>query len=228
VYLRDLGKLSFLNIEEKMVKKLINYLNKARKIIPLGLLLGGLYSISYSEELKITQKTPNLSYKSNSQIGTNRVVKLFEFANKWYSSESKKEADLMNLLENWEKPVDKGIQISEFHWDAEGNDCSNPNDEYVKFKNIGSSACEFSGWEVRDNGERIYTFPEFVLQPNSEVILRSGEGIDTLTELYWENNGNSASGCPAVWNNTGDTLYLKDSLGDLVLEYTYPLESENR
>jgi hypothetical protein len=40
-------------------------------------------------------------------------------------------------------------------------------------------------------------------------------GSNTATELYW---GRSYG---AVWNNDGDTLYLRDSNGNLVLSYSY-------
>jgi len=66
----------------------------------------------------------------------------------------------------------------------------------------------------------IYTFPKFILRGNGEVTLHSGKGLDTIVDLYWENHGNSGT-CPAIWNNAGDTLYLRDSRGNLVLEYSY-------
>lgn len=59
------------------------------------------------------------------------------------------------------------------------------------------------------------TFKTFVFVPNATFTLFSGRGSDTKDALYW----NSKS---AVWNNDGDTLFLRDDKGNLVLSYSYP------
>ncbi|MDI6811717.1 MAG: lamin tail domain-containing protein [archaeon] len=50
------------------------------------------------------------------------------------------------------------------------------------------------------------------------VTLYTGAGKDTTTELYWNSSG---CRCNAVWNNDGDTLYLRDMNGNLVMSYSY-------
>ncbi|MCK4634305.1 MAG: thermonuclease family protein [Candidatus Aenigmarchaeota archaeon] len=109
------------------------------------------------------------------------------------------------------------IIIKEFNWDAEGNDCQNPNGEWVSFKNICNFDCDLTAWSVKDEGRKIYMFPSFILSPKSSVKLLSGPGTDIREELYWNNKGS----CKAVWNNDGDTLYLRDSENRFVLREYY-------
>lgn len=114
--------------------------------------------------------------------------------------------------------LSKCIGILYFHWNAEGNDCYNLNDEYVTFKNTCSESIDMAGWTVKDEANHIYTFPDFSLAGGAIVTLYTGAGKDTTTELYWDSSGYQ---CNAVWNNDGDTLYLRDMNGNLVMSYSY-------
>lgn len=114
------------------------------------------------------------------------------------------------------KPTNVSITVLYMHYDAEGNDNNNLNDEYVIFKNTGPISVNMTGWTVQDNANHLYRFPTFNLSPDSIVTLYTGSGTDTDTELYWGRAGQ------AIWTNTGDTLYLRDSNGGLVTSYTYP------
>lgn len=110
------------------------------------------------------------------------------------------------------------IGISYFHWDAEGNDCENLNDEYVVFKNSCPYPCNLTGWSVEDASSKKFIFPEFTLEGGATVTLYTGCGTNTNTSLYWCNRNEK---CNAVWNNRGDTLFLRNSKGELVLSYSY-------
>jgi micrococcal nuclease len=110
------------------------------------------------------------------------------------------------------------ISVANFHWNAEGNDCSNLNDEYVTFKNTCPHTLDLTGWTVQDEANHRYTFPAYTLAGGASVTLHSGPGANTLTELFWDNRGQS---CNAVWNNDGDTLFLRDLNGDLILSNSY-------
>ena len=127
----------------------------------------------------------------------------------------------------WKPPEQEGekicdnrcIGISYFHWDARGNDCENLNDEYVIFKNSCPYSCNLTGWTVKDESSRApYVFPTFTLESGAMVTLYTGCGTNTATSLYWCSSGYS---CNAIWNNKGDTLYLRNSKGELVLTYSY-------
>ena len=100
-----------------------------------------------------------------------------------------------------------------------GNDCYNLNDEYVAFKNSCPYSCELTSWTVKDDSSRKpYVFPDFVLERGTKVKLYTGCGTNIETELFWCSSG---YGCNAVWNNDGDTLYLRNSDGELVLSHHY-------
>jgi micrococcal nuclease len=74
-----------------------------------------------------------------------------------------------------------------------------------------------TGWTVKDEATHIFTFPSFHLAPQATVTLYSGSGTNTTDKLYW----NRADERYAIWNNTGDTVYLRDVNGNLVIEYSY-------
>jgi len=112
----------------------------------------------------------------------------------------------------------KCIGIAYFHYNAAGNDCENLNDEYVIFKNTCDFECNLTRWRVEDERGHTYVFPQFVLQPFATVTLYTGCGENTEKELYWCHSGHT---CNAVWNNDGDTLYLYNSEGLLVIKYNY-------
>lgn len=121
-----------------------------------------------------------------------------------------------NKLGLWNVSIQSNcIVILDFNYDAAGNDNENLNGEYVKFKNKCGSQVNLNKWSVKDEGTSIYTFKMFVLKDGSEFTLFSGKGSDTEKELYWSSKR-------SIWNNNGDTLFLRNDRGNLVLSYSYP------
>jgi len=111
-----------------------------------------------------------------------------------------------------ETPSGADVQIKYVHYDAEGNDWDNLNDEYVVIKNYVDANADLTGYTLSDDsGYWIpYSFPNgFTLNAGAEVIVYTGIGTDTGTELYW------GRGSP-IWNNDHDTAYLRDADGVLV------------
>lgn len=98
------------------------------------------------------------------------------------------------------------INITEFHYTGE---------EYVKFRNNCGYTIKMDGWEIKDEATHIYVFKVFVLNPNSNFTLFTGFGSNTVNKLYWNSK-------TTIWNNDGDTLFLRDDKGNLVLSYSYP------
>lgn len=105
------------------------------------------------------------------------------------------------------------VYISYVHYNAAGNDWYNLNDEYVVFKN-GGNAATLTGWTVSDEYGHEYTFLSFTLSAYATVTLYTGSGSDTSTKLYWGSDS-------PIWNNDGDTVYLRDSSGALVDSYSW-------
>ena len=108
-----------------------------------------------------------------------------------------------------------GVKIAHIEADAPGNDSENPNGEWVEIVNEGSAAVNLEGYSLKDAANHIYTFPAFTLQPGVTVRLYSGRGQDDASSLYWGLVGE------AVWNNSGDSAFLRDSEGNLVDSYSY-------
>lgn len=87
-------------------------------------------------------------------------------------------------------------------------------DECVVFENNGDSSIDITDWTVQDEANNFYIFPTFSLLNGSSVTLHTGSGSDSSTELYWGSTN-------PIWNNDGDTLYLRDAEGLLVTYYSY-------
>lgn len=87
--------------------------------------------------------------------------------------------------------------------------------EYVVIRNRGSNAVNMTGWSLLDesNNHR-YLFPNFVLSEGAKVTVRTGLGKNTATDLYWGSRR-------AIWNDKGDTIFIKDADGRLVLSHVY-------
>ena len=109
------------------------------------------------------------------------------------------------------------IVVHSFNWNAVGDDCENANDEFIVFRNICNYTISLGGYRLKDADANFFTFPSVSLKPNGYITLHSGQGDNNETNLFW----NSNKSCPAVWNNDGDKLFLRDPNGTLVLYYEY-------
>jgi len=104
----------------------------------------------------------------------------------------------------------------EIRADAAGDDNDNLNDEWVRFTNAGIAAIDLDGWVVADeSASHRYRFADLVLAPGRSVTLYTGCGSDSPDMRYWCNTRS------AVWNNSGDTVFLRDPSGNNVVVYSY-------
>lgn len=106
------------------------------------------------------------------------------------------------------------IDLDRSQFNAPGNDNENLRQQYVCIQNQDPSPVDMTGWHLQDRTGATYTFPHFTLQPERIVRVRTGEGTDTDTELYW---GLRSS----VWCNKGDIVSLFDRLWNLVDQKSY-------
>ncbi|HSJ36198.1 MAG TPA: lamin tail domain-containing protein [Acidimicrobiia bacterium] len=109
------------------------------------------------------------------------------------------------------------IEIAHIRYDADGNDNFNLDDEWVEFTNPGSAPLDLTGWSVKDeSASHRYYFPSgFSLGSGATVRLHTGCGDDTASTLYWCNQGS------AVWNNGGDSVFVLDPNGNIVVSESY-------
>jgi micrococcal nuclease len=111
--------------------------------------------------------------------------------------------------------ADVPVRIRTIVYDAPGPDDQNPNGEWVELVIDGSQPVDLGGFTVKDEANHIYVFPAVKLNPGQGLRLHSGPGTDDDASLYWGLVDD------AVWNNGGDTAYLRDSQGRLVDVYEY-------
>jgi Flp pilus assembly pilin Flp len=87
-------------------------------------------------------------------------------------------------------------------------------DECICFTSREVYAVDMTGWTVADSVDHRYTFPPFHLQAGASIRLHSARGADSESDLYWGREGH-------IWDDKGDTAYLRDAAGVLVDEYSY-------
>jgi len=103
------------------------------------------------------------------------------------------------------------VEITHIEYNPPGDDVQG---EYVRIENSGGSSANMTGWTLRDDANHVFTFPTFTLNPSAFVRVWVKSGTNTATDLYW---GRSQ----AVWNNTGDCAYLRNSGGTPIDTYCY-------
>lgn len=113
-------------------------------------------------------------------------------------------------------PAAGDLAIGTIHYDAAGDDNNNLNDEWVEIVNNGS-AVDLTGWVLKDeSASHRYTFAlGFRLEAGASLRVYTGCGRDTSAELYWCSQGS------AVWNNSGDTVFLLDPSGNISVHKSY-------
>lgn len=139
-----------------------------------------------------------------------------------YRTNNKKHLD--ELLEAEREAREEGIGIwsrsniscilAHIHYDADGKDEENLNDEYVVIESSCNEPVNLTGWLLRDEITNSFVFPQLVLYPNGAITLRTGRGASNITDIYWNRS-------TPVWNNDGDRLFLFDGNGKLVLFEEY-------
>ena len=124
----------------------------------------------------------------------------YKLINAWKNCVNEK----VNLCSRSENVCANCVKLSKFDY----------KNEEVVLKNECNFGCELTDWQLKEEGRKKFIFPEFVLEKNSEVLIETGESVDTKNKLFWEDGEN-------VWTKTGDTLFLRDDEGKLVLWKRY-------
>ncbi|MET7329225.1 lamin tail domain-containing protein [Nonomuraea sp. NPDC005650] len=96
------------------------------------------------------------------------------------------------------------VQIVKVYYDSPGSDRGGNvslNGEYAVLRNMSRQSIQLANWILRDKTGYKFIFPSFTLKPGKSVTVRSGQGSNTATTLYWGRKW-------YVWNNDGDTAGL--------------------
>lgn len=93
-----------------------------------------------------------------------------------------------------------------------------PNNEWVELKNRSAFAINLKGWELADATGKSGVMPDFILQPDSFVIVCTGSAVAGLTPF---GTAISVTGFPSLDNN-GDiiSLYRADGKTIHAVQYT--------
>lgn len=135
---------------------------------------------------------------ANSYFPKGKTQHYQEFNEAWIKCVEKN----INLCEKSQELCAKCVVLKEFDY----------NKEKIVLKDSCTYACDIKNWSIKDEGRKRFSFPAITLQ--DEITIKVGDGKNTDNVLYWKNQD-------YVWTQTGDTLFLRDSKGKLVLFNTY-------
>jgi hypothetical protein len=98
-------------------------------------------------------------------------------------------------------------------YDSPGSDTrsnTSLNNEWVSLINSGSAAVNLNHYTIRDKANHVYTFGNVTIAgKGGRLWLHTGKGTNTTKNRYW-GSGNY------IWNNDGDTAYLRNASGRAV------------
>lgn len=103
------------------------------------------------------------------------------------------------------------IRITQIQYDSPGTDTGSNaslDTEWVRITNTTAQNRSLTGWTLRDKQGFTFRFPTFTLKARASVYVFTGKGAATTTKRYYNRTW-------YVWNNTGDSAYLRDSRGVL-------------
>ncbi len=154
----------------------------------------------YFNNTNINQKLVELGF-ANIYFPKDKDIYFDDFLESWKSCVENRKKNLC------EKSLDKCsncIKLIELDYKK----------EEVILKNICGVKCELTNWSIKDEGRKKFIFPEYIIEPNSEIkiIVKNLENTEEI--LYWKNEN-------YVWTDSGDSLFLRDSKNKLVLWKNY-------
>lgn len=123
-----------------------------------------------------------------------------EFVIAWESCLQKS----VNLCEKSYEQCADCIILKEFDW----------KNELIVLENNCGKDCFLDEWSIKDEGRKKYIFEDYFLEEGDYVSVIVGKGENRENVLYWNKED-------YVWTDTGDTLFLRDSDGKLVLWESY-------
>jgi hypothetical protein len=129
---------------------------------------------------------------------------------------SGKDSFYKDFKETWQECINKRINLCEKSIDACANcvtlkELSVDNQEVI-LKNSCSYKCNLTNWGIKDEGRKNFIFPSYLLDKEVRIIV--GNETNTKDTFFWE-------GYDYVWTKTGDSIFLRDKDGGLVLWWNY-------
>ncbi len=95
-----------------------------------------------------------------------------------------------------------------------------PNNEWLELKNTTTAAINLQNWRIGDATGQSGPLPNFILQPDSFVIVCTGSAVAALSAF---GTTISVTGFPSL-DNTGDLVFLKAPNGSIIHALSYTVE----
>ncbi len=92
-----------------------------------------------------------------------------------------------------------------------------PGNEWIELKNVSSSPINLQNWRIGDAGSQSGPMPNFILQPDSFVIVCTGSAVAAMSAF---GTTISVTSFPSL-DNDGDQLYLRASNGRIIHAVAY-------
>ncbi len=108
-------------------------------------------------------------------------------------------------------PTTATVKITYIEYAPLGSDLDG---EHVVIKNFDAVDINLTHWTLSDSSDTIFRIPTFTLPSLATVTVWVKKGTDDPTNLYWGSTR-------AIWNNDGDTAFLKDTAGTEIHRCTY-------
>jgi len=172
------------------------------KVLLEGLISNKSIRLEYGiPKYDLYQRTLAFVFISNTNINIELVH--WGLANVYILDNKKYEKELRDA---WEECLEKNINLCEKSEDvcAECIIVGSFEGQTVIFENICDYNCSLVNWEIKDEGRKKFVF--------ENIVLSAGEIVDITAEDFEEEY---------VWTDTGDTLFLRDAEGKLVLWELY-------
>jgi len=86
--------------------------------------------------------------------------------------------------------------------------------ERVMLRRAGSGDLSLAGWQILEEGGKVFIFPQLNLYEDGAVTLYTRAGQSTVVELFWGLDG-------YLWES-GETVILLDNTGEVRATYRVP------
>ncbi|MCK5609747.1 thermonuclease family protein [Candidatus Pacearchaeota archaeon] len=110
----------------------------------------------------------------------------------------------VNLCERSKDTCGSCVELSE--WDVKA--------QRVTLRNDCGVMCNLDGWGIKDEGRKNFVFEDFILEDKKSVEIIVGDGRDSANKLFW-------AGEKYVWTKGGDSIFVRDENGGLVIFNNY-------
>ncbi|MFZ5476194.1 MAG: thermonuclease family protein [Myxococcota bacterium] len=117
------------------------------------------------------------------------------------------------------------MHITSFHANADGDDRSNVNGEYLRVCNVSAQPIDLAGWRIADISGNSWELPAVLVPPGNTVKIHAGKGTtkgDPAEQLEI-----FLGSADPIWNNKADRATIYDRFGKVVDTREHAVEKES-